>query len=185
MKYTSVSAMPSKKWFVKSKKAFVFMVSLIMFLFLLSNHLTATVMVIDRVVASVDDDAITLREFELYYQSLRAITPDVTKTEALETLINRHLILRDARRMNIVMQDDDETIQRYISVKVRSFVKIGREDVRRYYNENRDRFEGVGLDAVYDRIEKLLLETEVNRRLRRHLEELRNSAYIKINLKEP
>lgn len=167
----------------------MFLCSLIMILLLSPyippNNLTATVRVIDRVVASVDDDAITLREFERYYRSLKGITPDVTKTEALETLINRHLILRDARRMNITLQDEDETIERYISIKVRSFVKIGGEDVRRYYNENRERFKGVELDDIYDRIEKLLLETEVNRRLRKHLEELRSSAYIKINLKWP
>jgi len=140
---------------------------------------------VDRVVASINDDAITLREFRSYYDSVRVVTPDITEGEGIQTLINRRLILHDAERMNLEGRTKDEKIQRYISIRIRSFVKIRQEEIREFYNEHAGRFRGLSLEDVSDKIERLLIEREVNRRLREHLNKLRRKAYIRVNLISP
>ncbi len=140
---------------------------------------------IDRVVASINDDAITLSEFRAYYDSVRVVTPDITEGEAIQTLINRRLILHEAERMNLEGRTKEEKIQRYIGIRIRSFVKIRQEEIREFYNEHAGRFRGLSLEDVSDKIERLLIEREVNRRLREHLNQLRQKTYIRVNLMSP
>src|SRR3989304_5892407 len=53
----------------------------------------------DRVVAFVDNTAITLSELdEVYTESLKH-TPDITKEKVLNTLVNRLLLLREAKKL--------------------------------------------------------------------------------------
>ncbi|NOZ25979.1 MAG: hypothetical protein GXO94_07835 [Nitrospirae bacterium] len=137
---------------------------------------------IDRVVAFIDDEAITLTDFLQYMAKAGKLTPGISGETAINALINRRLLLREAKRIRLRGKSDDELIREYVDIKVRVFIKIPPEEVERFYNENRERFGETPLGDVWDDIERLLREREVNRRLRKHIEKLREGAYIKINL---
>jgi len=136
---------------------------------------------IDRVVAFIDDEAITLTDFMQYTKKAKGLTPGISEEEAINALINRRLLLREAKRIRLRGKSDDELIKEYIDIKVRVFIKIPPEEIERFYNQNRKRFGKTPLDNVRDDIERLLREREVNKHLRKLIEKLREKSYIKIN----
>lgn len=140
---------------------------------------TATAELIDRVIAYVDDRAITLREFDDLYNRTLKIKPDITREEVLNTLINRILLLREARRLKIEAPNDEELLKEYIELRVKTFIRIKEEDIRDFYNSNPE-FKGLSYDSVRDRIEDYLVQQELNRLLKRHIEELRSQSFIKV-----
>jgi hypothetical protein len=138
--------------------------------------------VVDRVVAFVDDDAITLMEFRRYYQMAKVYTPDLSEKKALDIMINRRLLLREARKIRLKGDHEDQLINEYIDIKIRAFIIIPPEEIRKYYRKNNDKFKGVPLERVRRSIERLLIERETNKRLSGHIEELRRRSYIRINM---
>lgn len=142
----------------------------------------STAELIDRVVAFIDDEAITLTDFMQYIEKAKKLAPGLSEEEAINALINRRLLLREAKRIRLRGKSDDELIKEYVDIKVRVFIKIPPEEIERFYNENRERFGKTLIDDVWDDIERLLREREVNKRLRKHIEKLREKSYIKINL---
>ncbi|MEK7197050.1 MAG: hypothetical protein AAB151_05230 [Nitrospirota bacterium] len=140
--------------------------------------------VIDRVVAFVDDRAITMSELENSYKDTVKLMPDIKKEEVLNTVINRILLLREAKKLRIEAPAKDAIIQEYIELKLKTIIKITEEDLKEFYEKNRNEFGNVEFDDVRDKIENYLIEKEVNRRLEKHIEELRSKAYIKIQLEK-
>jgi len=134
----------------------------------------------DRVAAFVDDEAITDSELQAQYQETLKITPDITRDEVLNTIINRILILREARKYRIEKPSPDEVIKEYIDLKERAFIRVPETEIEKYYEENSDKFRGKEYDDVRDEIEQYLIEKELNVRLKETLRELRKTAYIKI-----
>lgn len=66
---------------------------------MITGHLSpATGAIKDRVVAFVDDNAITLSELEVMYSVTKKITPDTSKEDVLNTMVNRLLLLREAKK---------------------------------------------------------------------------------------
>jgi hypothetical protein len=110
-------------------------------------------------------------------------SPDITKHEALETMINRELLLREARRLRLEAPDDDALLEDYIDMKVRAFIKIKEADIREFYGDNTAEFGMKSYDEVKDDIEAYLVEKEVNYRIKRHLDSLKERAHIEILLK--
>jgi hypothetical protein len=138
--------------------------------------------IIDRVVAYVDDTAITLSEFEETHNDMREKIKDITKDEVINSMINRELLLREARRMRLDAPTKDELVKDYIDIKIRSLIFIREGDIRAFYENNIDKFKGVDYLRVRDEIESYLFELETNRQLQSHLEQLRANAEIKIQL---
>ncbi len=189
MRYTSLSAMHSKSRYqvsgircqAKAKKILFFFVLLFtVHCSLFTVHCTAEV--IDRVVAFVDDKAITLSELEENYRDSVKLKPEIRREEVLNTLINRALLLREAKKLRIEAPSKDEIIHEYIELKLRTFIKITEEDIKDFYERNTKEFGKTELDDVRDKIEDYLIEKEVNLRLKKHIEDLRSKAYIKIQL---
>lgn len=139
--------------------------------------------IIDRVVAYVDDTAITLSEFEKTYNEMRVAIKDITKEEVINSMINRVLLLHEARKMRLEAPTKDELIKDYIDIKIRSPIFVRESDIVEFYKTHIDRFKGVDYLRVRDEIESYLFEVKTNRRLQSHLEELRANAEIKIQLK--
>lgn len=135
---------------------------------------------VDRVAAFVDDRAITLREFEETYERTKKVKPDITPEEVLNTSINRILLLREARKLKMEAATDDELMREYIELKIRALIRLKDEEVREFYNRNVSEFKGAPYEEVRDKIEEYLTEREINTLLKRHIEELRSKAYIKI-----
>ncbi|GMT47165.1 MAG: hypothetical protein IEMM0007_0731 [bacterium] len=137
---------------------------------------------IDRVVAFIDDEAITLTDFMQYTKKAKKLAHGLSEEEAINALINRKLLLREAKRIRLRGKTKDELIKEYIDIKIRVFIKIPPEEIERFYNKNRGRFGKTPIEDVRDDIERLLREREVNKHLKKLIKRLREKSYIKINL---
>jgi len=138
--------------------------------------------IITRVVAYVDDTAITLSEFKETYNEMREAVKDITKEEVINSMINSTLFLHEARKMRLDAPTKEELVNEYIDIKIRSLIFIRESDIIEFYEKNIDKFKGVDYLLVRDEIERYLFELEMNRRLKSHLEQLRANAEIKIQL---
>jgi len=156
--------------------------SLVTFLLLFALGSSPFAMIKDHVVAFVDNTAITLSEFEEAYSKALKLTPQVTKEEVLNAMINRVLLLREAKKIRLTEHSDDELLKEYIDLKLRPFVKVKENDVSDYYEIHRKDFQGKALEDVSEEIENYLTEAELNRLLKKHIEELRQKAYIGIQM---
>jgi len=134
----------------------------------------------DWVVAFVDDAAITNSELQEQYRETLKITPDATKDEVLNTMINRILILRVAKKYRIEGPSPDAVIKEYIDLKERAFIRVPETEIEKYYKENGGLYSGKEYDNVRDEIEQYLIEKELNVRLKETLRELKKTAYIRI-----
>jgi hypothetical protein len=155
---------------------------LITFLLIFALFPSASAAIKDRVVAFVDNSAITLSELdEVYSESLKR-TPDITKDEVLNTMVNRVLLLREAKKLHLEAPSEEKLLQDYIDLKIRPRIKIKEEDVSDFYQKHINDFQGKEFETVREEIEHYLAERELNNLLKKHIDELRKKAYIKIQL---
>lgn len=137
---------------------------------------------IDRVVAYVDDTAITLSEFEENYEKMKKTTADIKEEDVINSMINRLLLLKEAKKMKLEALTDDELLKDYIDIKIGSSILIKEDAISLFYSEHINEFKGRDYLSVRDDIEKYLFELEINKQLKKHLEELRANAEVKIQL---
>ncbi len=156
--------------------------SVLLLALMLALPSVTTAVVIDRVVAYVDDRAITERELDAVHQ--RALLSGLRPTRAvtLEKLINRMLLVGEALKLRVEGSGEDELIREYIDLKIRAFIVLRDSDVRKYYLEKEWKYKGASYESIKDDIRLLLEEKEVNASLRRHLERIRENADIRIML---
>ncbi len=136
----------------------------------------------DRVVAFVDNTAITLSDLEKKYSDTVKLTPNITKDEVLNTMINRVLLLREAKKIRLEAPSEDEMLREYIDLKIRTFIRIKEEEVKDFYGKHIGDFEGKEFEEVREDIENYLTENELNQRLKSHINELRGNVCVKIQL---
>jgi len=136
----------------------------------------------DRVVAYVDNTAVTLSELEMKYADAAKITPNVTKEEVLNTMINRALIVREAKKIRLEAPSEDELLREYIDLRVRAFIRISEEQILDFYSKHIGDFKGQEFDAVREDVENYLTENELNQRLKTHINELREKTCVQIQL---
>ena len=138
----------------------------------------------DRVVAFVDNNAITLSELDAKYEETLKVTQTITKEEVLTTMVNRLLLLNEAKKMRLEAPSEDALLKEYIDLKIRSFIRIKEEEIADFYKKHDDEFQGKTLDDVRDEIEKYLTEKEVNERLKSHINELREKSCVQMQLNQ-
>lgn len=136
----------------------------------------------DRVVAFVDSQAITLSEFEEQYAGTQVLSPSITREEVLNTMINRILLLQEARKYRIEAPTRDESVREYINLKVRAFIRVSDAATEAFYQQNLAQFAGREYEAVRTEIETYLTEKLLNDRLKEILRDLRKSSYIRVQL---
>ncbi|MBI5635125.1 MAG: hypothetical protein HZA15_16780 [Nitrospirae bacterium] len=136
----------------------------------------------DRVIAFVDDHAITLSELEENYKNTNILSRSVTHEEVLNTMINRVILLKEAKKYRIEAPTIDEVLKEYIDLKIRAFIRVNDADIEKFYNANRQNFQGRDYEDVRDEIDMFLTEKELNERLKVTLNELRKKTYIRIYL---
>jgi hypothetical protein len=134
----------------------------------------------DRVVAFVDNTAITLSDLEMKYAETLKTTPNITTMEVLNTMVNRTLLLREARRFRLEAPSEEELLKEYIDLKLRAFIRIRDQEIADFYQQHLIDFQGKELDEVRDQIETYLIENELNQRLKSHIDELRGKACVKV-----
>jgi hypothetical protein len=167
---------------LKRQQKINYEIFLIITLLLTIYDLLSAEVIKDRVVAFVDNDAITLSELEMKYYDTVKVTSDITQEEVLNTMVNRLLLLREAKKIRLEAPSEEELLNEYIDLKIRAFIRIKEEELKDFYNKNISKFEGKELDAVRDDIENYLAEHEVNQHLKAHLNELRGKSCVKIQL---
>lgn len=155
-----------------------FILALVMLFNLFSSSLFAEEL-IDRVVAYVDNYVITMRDFIVFSEKMKKIFPDMKNEEIVETMINRILLLKKAKEY-FSEGAENELINNYIDLKIKSTIIISENQLRNYYENNKDRFKNAPYSLIRDQIEKYLFEEELNNRLKEHIKELRKTSEIKI-----
>ena len=169
---------------IRSTASYITMKIVACVLLLVTCHLLlvtdSSAAVSDRVIAFVDDHAITMSELDEQYQSTTKISPDITIREVLDTMINKILILREARKYRIEAPSLDQVMREYIDLKIRAFIRVGESDIEKFYQENKADFAGKEFEDVRDEIDKYLAEKELNEQLKKVVRELRRDAYIRI-----
>jgi hypothetical protein len=138
----------------------------------------------DRVVAFVDDQAITMSELDEQFRNTVKISPEITKGEVLDTMINRLLLLREARKYRIEAPSADQVMHEYIDLKIRAFIRVGEAEIERFYLENKADFGGREFNEARDEIDAYLTEKKLNERLKEMIMQLRADAYIKTFLEK-
>ncbi|NOZ69899.1 MAG: hypothetical protein GXP46_11830 [Deferribacteres bacterium] len=149
--------------------------------------------ILERVVATVNDDVILLSELESEFRAARKAGRDVTREEVLNDMIDRLLLLKEARRFRLGLSpepgetsvDSNRIINEYINKRIKILIHIPFEKIESYYMNNRERFRGRDFYDVKDEIEKYLVEQELKARLREYINELRKKADITVMLHEP
>jgi len=136
----------------------------------------------DRVVAFVDNIAITLSELEETYTKTQEATRGATKDEVLNTMINRVLLLREAKKLKLETHSEDEMIRDYLNLKIKTFIIIKEEELIDFYQKHIRDFHGQDFENAREKIETYLIEKEMNERVKMHINELRGKTYIKIQL---
>lgn len=186
IKLISVSMFPHLRFSVSFSHSLLVTLHsyLITFLLIFALFPSPSAAIKDRVVAFVDNTAITLSELdEVYTESLKQ-TPDITKEEALNTMINRLLLLREAKKLHLEASSEENLLQDYLDLKIRPRIKIKEQDVSDFYQKHINDFQGKEFETVREEIEHYLAERELNNLLKKHIDELRKKTYIKIQLNQ-
>jgi ribosomal protein S13 len=136
----------------------------------------------DRVVAFVDAQAITLSELEMKFTESRKVKADIIKEEVLNTMINRVLLLREAKKIRLEAPSEEELLKEYIDMKIRALIRVKEEEIHDFYGKHIDNFEGKELEDVRDNIENYLIEYDLNERLKSHINELKEKTCVRIQL---
>jgi hypothetical protein len=187
---------------------------------------TAPAELIDRIVATVNNQVITLsdlRQAVRFNEEMGGGSRDRKDIEAetLDGLINKLLLLREARRLSLteVTEQDvgDEIgkvrtrlgsdkafsdflqrtemtleqlgrmlgerllVERFVEKKVGLFVRVGRNEARKYFDGHPEEFKGKRFPEVSKTITALLSEEKTGQQITHYLAELRNKADIRIN----
>ncbi len=135
--------------------------------------------IINRVVAYIDDQVITLTDFLKFKNEISNKVSEITNKEIVELLINRKLLVKKGKELFFEGQEED-IINNYIELKVKSKIIITENQIKDYY-ENNKKFLGTESYLVLrEQIEKYLFEKELNLKLKELLEELKAISEIKI-----
>jgi hypothetical protein len=71
---------------------------------------------------------------------------------------------------------------RFVNQRIRFFVRISEEDIKKLYNENLSRFNNKTIEDARGEIEAVLTERETAKKLEEYIKKLRSKAEIKINI---
>ncbi len=175
--------MPVKYILVSDMHFRIILYGIILMVFIILMPVNAFCKVIDRVVASIDDMAITESEFNEKYEQLVKIDKGIDRLQALNAIVSRELLLKDAKKYRIEGEEDD-VIRQYIDLKFRALIRVNDKESRKYYDDHKDEFERQEYENVRYDIIKYLTEHEVNEKLKKQIEKLRSTATIRIMLDE-
>ena len=164
-----------------------------LFLLLVSSFLflnSAYSELLERIVAVVNEEVILLSELKNEVQLRKAQGAEVSDAEALNEMINRRLLLGQAKRMRIAgdaepdksLMTDDIIINGYIERRVKAFIHIPLQDMEDYYNDNAGPYGDKKFYEVKSEIEAKLIETKLKEKLQEHIRDLRKDSYIRVQL---
>jgi hypothetical protein len=128
----------------------------------------------------VDDEAITLKDFIKFKDKITKTLPEITNEEIVEILINRKLLSKKGKEL-FFEGDEEAIINNYIEFKVKSKIIITDSQIRDYYEKNKKIIGQESFTSLREQIEKYLFEKELNEKLKKLIQELKNEYDIKVN----
>lgn len=140
----------------------------------------ADTIVIDRLVAYVDDYAITLSELDMQFEKMSKVSPSITKKEVIESIINKILLIKEAKKLRLDFSTEEDLINHYLEMAISSRLTIKEEEVFDFYKKNVQSAKNEDYFDLKDQIEKYLLEQQFNTLLKKHIDELRQKANIRV-----
>jgi peptidyl-prolyl cis-trans isomerase SurA len=187
---------------------------------------TADAYLIDKIAAVVNDKVITQSELdrsveiENFNRGRTGPAGEALRMSLLDSMIDRMLILEEARKFDIVQvtgQEAEEAVKsikdefasdedfkdalsrdgltedelkdslkdqmlavKYVDKRVRYFVRVTLEEQKKFYDENRAKFDGKGFGEVQEQINNILVEKQTEVKLDDYIAELRSKARIEI-----
>lgn len=185
VRYTSVWDMRSKKIEkAGNRSGLVLLYSFVLMLCLFLSSPCSQAEIVDRVVAYVDDEPITLSEFKETRAAMRETVPTIKDLDVINSMVNSILLYKEGLRMRLEAPSKDDIIREYIEIRVKSPIVVREEDIEKFYREHTMEFKGKVYIAVRDEIERYLFELETNRQLKKHIDELKANAEVIIQLTE-
>jgi len=168
-------------------------IKLIFSLFLISQFLFPAFInaeVLERIVAVVNEEVILLSELKSEVQLRKAQGAEAADAEVLDEMINRKLLLAQAKRMRIEggaesdksLMTDNIIINGYIERRVKAFIHIPLKDMEDYYSGNAASYGDKKFYDVKNEIEAKLIETKLKGKLEEHIRDLRKNSYIRVQL---
>lgn len=144
--------------------------------------------ILDRVVAIVNNEIILLTEFRKEIERVLSEGNEMTDHEVLQGMIKHALILEEAKKYLTsgnydITNKNQKLIEEYIEKRIKAFIHIPFEDIERYYQENKNNFNGKDLYGAWDEIEQIIKREKLKTKLNEHINLLMKKAYIRIQLK--
>ncbi len=136
--------------------------------------------IVDRVVAYVDYDAITYLDLTKFIEKMHKKGIEVKPDEAVKTLINRLIFIKEAQRLRLQANTDEALIQKYIDIKIKPFVFVKDEEILDYYKKHIDVFNEKPFEQLREGIRKVLFEKKLNKAIKEHLKKLKKSHEVVI-----
>jgi hypothetical protein len=167
-----------------SVKQLIFILCLVFIYYLLFPSLSYPE-VLERIVAIVNDEIILLSEFKEAFEKAQKTRGDISEKEVLDEMINRVLILEEAKRLLRVNTskgsvDDNAIINEFIERRIKAFIHIPYSEIEAYYLRNRGLFADKKFYEVRDEIESIMVKERLDIKLREYIKELRNKSFIRI-----
>lgn len=153
---------------------YLFFILIIYFAFITNGY----GQVIEKVVAYVEDEAITLTELNEAYNKMKLTTPNISIEDVANILINRLLLLKEAKKMKLdSLSVGKDPVEEYIDIKIKSLIFIRDEDIQSFFDKNKEHFKDSSISNVKDKIELYLIEEETNKRIKEHLQMLKKNTH--------
>ena len=143
----------------------------------------------EKILRELIDRSLIINEAEKFGMTK---APDAEITEALEEIKKAYPTEAEFEKalsgwgMNtedlVLYIKEQITALKFIDQRIRFFVKISDEEIKKFYKEKKSSFENKPLDEVKEEIEVYLTEEEVARQLEEYVKKLRAKAEIRINI---
>jgi peptidyl-prolyl cis-trans isomerase SurA len=181
---------------------------------------------VDRIVAAVNNQVITLSDLQQairFNEEMGGVSRDRKdlESETLEGLINKRLLLHEARRLSFTEVTEQDVnaevekvrtrlrsdqafhdflqrlqmtpeqlgrmlgerllVERFVEKKVGLFVRVSREEARKFFDGHPEEFKGKRFPDAFKTIVARLSEQKTGQQITQYLAELRSKADIRIN----
>jgi hypothetical protein len=159
----------------------------IMVITAVSSHCHAGLL--ERVVAVVNDDVILHTELQEAVRISEASGDRGAEQEILEKMIERKLVLEQAKVFRLAHDTYDEEereaqklIDGYVESRIKPFIHVSFEEIENYHAARGEDFGGRNVYESWDDIENILRNEKLEAKLEEHVAALKKNAYIRRQL---
>ena len=149
----------------------------------------AEAMLVERIVAVVNDNVILLSELKAAMLRVEEGGKKAEAKDVLEGMIHKRLLLEQAKKFSFgrdtgdaIHHTQEQIIQHYIDKRIKALIHVPFKDIEEYYFNNLDRYAKRDLYDIKDEIEEYLLNMTLEVKVLEHIDELIEASSIRIQL---